>query len=236
MIAPSRVSPRVELPRSKGGGGWLLPLAMAGLAALVPGRVGSLLAHWDAVVTMRTNAERVALAGDMPVQDAPIVTLRDGVQAHPVVSVTLSGDARPTPVGDDRPEDGRLLAEVARRQAELDRRAHELETRAAQVAAAEKLAREQIAELTRMRQQIEQLVTAQSAAADADIDALVGLYQNMKPVQAAAVLGKLEPPKAATILQRLDNRTAGPILAAMDPNAALAITEEIVQRRAAFRH
>ncbi|HTR16060.1 MAG TPA: hypothetical protein VMI52_03385 [Acetobacteraceae bacterium] len=235
MIAPSRVTPRVEPPRSKGGG-WLLPLAMVGLAALVPGRVGSLLAHWDTAVAMRTGAEVVALAGDPPAPDAPVVTLRDGVQARPVVSVTLSGDARPAPVGDDQPEDGRLLAEVARRQAELDRREHELETRAAQVAAAEKLAREQIVELTHMRQEIERLVTVQSAAADADIDALVGLYQNMKPVQAAAVLGKLEPPKAATILQRLDNRTAGPILASMDPNAALAITEEIVQRRAAFRH
>ncbi len=87
-----------------------------------------------------------------------------------------------------------------------------------------------------MREQIERLVKVQSAAADADMDELVGLYENMKPVQAAAVLGKLDAPKAAAILQRLDNRNAGPILAAMDPSEALAITEEVSQRRASFRN
>ncbi len=45
----------------------------------------------------------------------------------------------------------------------------------------------------------------------------------------------MKPVQAAAILQRLDTHLGGPILAAMDPAAALAITEQLEQRRAAFR-
>lgn len=131
--------------------------------------------------------------------------------------------------------DPHLLAEVARRQAVLDRREQALTTRAAQVAAAEKLATQEIAELTRLRAQLEKLLNAEQTGANTDLAVLVGLYRNMKPQQAAAVLGKLDPPSAAAILEHLDTREAGPIVAAMNPNAALALTEALEKRRAAFR-
>ncbi|MFZ0020559.1 MAG: hypothetical protein WAL10_24840, partial [Acetobacteraceae bacterium] len=131
--------------------------------------------------------------------------------------------------------DGRLLQEVSRRQAELDRRERDLQTRAAQVAAAEQLARRQISELERLRHEVETLAAHEFSAADADLTLLVGLYSNMKPAQAAAVLGKMDAVKSAAILQRLDTRSAGPILAGMDPQAALAVTEELAQRHAGFR-
>ena len=131
--------------------------------------------------------------------------------------------------------DSRLLTEIARRAAALDQRDTELQTRAAQVAAAERLARQQIAELTQLRQQIEKLVAHESDASEGDINLLVGLYSNMKPTQAAAVLGRLDATQAAEILQRLDVHSAGPVLAAMDPAAALAVTQVLATRRMAFR-
>ncbi|CAH2605536.1 conserved protein of unknown function (plasmid) [Rhodovastum atsumiense] len=200
-----------------------LPFAAVGLAALLPLRAAPLIGKLQAA------------APTLP----PLVLSRPGLRATEVLAPTLAaplaGSARPGPVGEDRPADGRLLAEVARRQAELDRREQELETRATQIEAASQLARQQIAELARMRAEIEKLVVHETAAANGDLDSLVGLYANMKPPQAAAVLAKLDPSKAAAILQKLDTRAAGPILAAMDPAAALAITEEVAQRRAAFR-
>jgi flagellar motility protein MotE (MotC chaperone) len=131
--------------------------------------------------------------------------------------------------------DSRLLTEIARRAAALDQRDTELQTRAAQVAAAERLARQQIAELTQLRQQIEKLVAHEADASEGDINLLVGLYSNMKPTQAAAVLGRLDATQAAEILQRLDVHSAGPVLAAMDPAAALAVTQVLATRRMAFR-
>ena len=89
--------------------------------------------------------------------------------------------------------------------------------------------------MTRMRGEIEKVVTHESAASDTDLAVLVGLYSNMKPTQAAAVLGRLSAPKAAAILEKLDIRSAGPALAAMDPEVAVAITEELTHRHAPFR-
>jgi flagellar motility protein MotE (MotC chaperone) len=213
--------------------GWaVLPGAAIALLLLAPLRATSLAEHWSAA----KSAGATQAGGVPPAQSgAPVVALPDGVTARTLVSATLAGGPRPAPVGDDRPADGRLLAEVARRQAELDRREHDLDTRSAQVAAAQALAKQQIAELTKLRTQIEGLVSQQTGAADTDLVSLVGLYQNMKPQQAAAVLGKMDPPQAGLIIQRLGDRVGGPILAAMEPAAALAVTEDIARRRAAFR-
>ena len=101
--------------------------------------------------------------------------------------------------------------------------------------AAENMARAQIGELTRLREEVERLVVREGSAADADLDALVALYVNMRPQQAAKVLDKLEPPRAATILLKIPERQAGPIMANMEPLSALAVTQEIAGRRDAFR-
>jgi flagellar motility protein MotE (MotC chaperone) len=205
-----------------------LPLMALGLAALVPGRLVGLaevLPSWPSAV-----AAPVA-----PALPTGPVSLREGVVALPRVSETLAGPVRANPVGEERPGDGRLLLEVGRRQSEIDRRERAVELREARVQAAEGLARTQIAELTRLREEVERLVVREGSAAEADIDALVSLYVNMRPQQAAKVLDKLEPPRAATILLKIPERQAGPILANMDPNSALAVTQEIAGRRDAFR-
>jgi flagellar motility protein MotE (MotC chaperone) len=133
-----------------------------------------------------------------------------------------------------RPVDGQALEEITRRTADLDRREHDLDLRETQVAAAEALARQDITELTTLRASVEKLISQQTNAAEGDMSLLVSLYSNMKPAQAAAVLGKMEPDKAAAILKRLDPHLAGPILAGMDPAAAVKLTEDVQQRHAAF--
>ena len=134
-----------------------------------------------------------------------------------------------------QPADGKLLEELNRRSAALDKREHDLQTWATQIAAAERLARTQLAELGQMRAELEKVVAQESAASDEDIAVLVGLYSNMKPAQAAALLGRLDAPKAAAILEKLDIHSAGPALAAMDPTMAVAITEELSKRHAPLR-
>lgn len=206
-----------------------LPLMALGIAALVPGRLVGLaevLPAWPSAIAAPATA---------PALPTGPVSLREGVVALPRVSATLAGPARTSPVGEERPGDGRLLLEVGRRQSEIDRRERAVELREARVQAAEGLARTQISELTRLREEVERMVVREGSAAEADIDALVSLYVNMRPQQAAKVLDKLEPPRAATILLKIPERQAGPILANMDPGSALAVTQEIAGRRDAFR-
>jgi flagellar motility protein MotE (MotC chaperone) len=203
-----------------------LPLMALGLAALLPGRLVGLAEFWS---TPALATPPVPAASLRP------VPLREGVVAVPRVSATLAGPARPNPLGEDRPGEGRLLLEVGRRQAEVERRERALELREARLQAAEGLARSQIAELTRLREDVERMVVREGSAAEADLEALVALYVNMRPQQAAKVLDKLEAPRAATILLKIPERQAGPILANMEQLSALAVTQEIAGRRDAFR-
>jgi flagellar motility protein MotE (MotC chaperone) len=208
-----------------------LPLAAAGLAIILPWRALDVLHQWQA---LSTPAEAAQTQPAPPRNTTGPVTVTAASGTPAAVQVSPVTPPRPA-VGTQHAPDGRLLAEIAQRAAALDQRDSELQTRAAQVAAADRLARQQINELTKLRQEIEKLVSHESEASEADINLLVGLYSNMKPTQAAAVLGRLEAPQAAEILQRLDIHAAGPVLAAMDPAAALAVTQVLASRRVTFR-
>jgi len=219
--------PRKGLSRSVA-----LPLAAAGLAVLLPWRAIDVLHQWQALSTPAEAAQTQPAAPPHDTAAGPA----SAPSGTPAAVQKLPASPQPAAIDTQHAPDGRLLAEIAQRAAALDQRDDDLQTRAAQVATAERLARQQIAELTRLRQQIEKLVAHESEASEADINLLVGLYSNMKPAQAAAVLGRLEAPQAAEILQRLDVHAAGPVLAAMDPAAALAITQVLANRRMPFRH
>lgn len=197
----------------------LLPLA-AGLVALLPWRAADVLRSWN------IWSPPIAAAATEPATTPT---------AAPVPAATLARIDRIGAADDGRAGESHLLAELSRRKAELAKREEVLDKRETQLAAAVLLARKQMAELTELRKSLDVLVAREATAAEADLSLLVGLYSNMKPPQAAAVLGKLDAPKAAAILARLDTRMAGPILASMDPSAALAITEELEQRRAELR-
>lgn len=205
-----------------------LSLMVLGVAALLPGRLQGL-----GELILPLQAAEPPAPPPLPVPRP--MALRDGLVAIPSVSPVLAGPIRPNPLGEERPGEGRLLSEVMRRQAEVDRRERELELREAQLLAAESLTRAQIAELTRLREEVEKLMIQESQAAVADLDALVALYMNMKAPQAAKVLERLDPPRSAAILLKIPERQAGPILASMEPPAALAVTQEIAGRREAFR-
>jgi flagellar motility protein MotE (MotC chaperone) len=200
----------------------VLPVVAIGLLALAPWQAAGLFARWQ------------ALAEPPPRQ---VASLPNPATAQPTGSAP-STQPDPSAAGVTlalQPSDGSLLEELSRRTAALDKREHDLQTWAAQIAAAERLARAQLAELGQMRAELEKIVAQESAASEEDIAVLVGLYSNMKPSQAAALLGRLDAPKAAAILEKLDIHSAGPALAAMDPTVAVAITEELSKRHSPLR-
>jgi flagellar motility protein MotE (MotC chaperone) len=202
-----------------------IPLLALGVAALLPARI-------LALTEILGDDRPPVLASAAP---SGAVALGEGVIATPTTAVLLSGQTRASPVGDERQPDARVLAEMSRRQAEAERRERELELREARLTAAEAVVKSQIATLSQMRGELEQLASKEGDAASSDIEALVSLYSNMRPQQAAKVFDRLEAARAATILLRIPDRQAGPILAQMDPQAALAVTQEIAGRREQFR-
>jgi flagellar motility protein MotE (MotC chaperone) len=155
-------------------------------------------------------------APQKPATSAPIADTGDGVT-------------------DDFTQDAHVLGELARRKAALDRREHDIEQREAQAMAAETLARKEVDELSTLRAEVEKIVNEQTDDASADLTKLADLFANMKPGQAAAILGKLDISKSAAILRRLQTRMAGPVLAAMDPAVAAGVTQELEKAHAAFQ-
>jgi flagellar motility protein MotE (MotC chaperone) len=156
--------------------------------------------------------------------------------ASDVENTTPAPSAKPQdPLLEDHPIDAHVLAELNSRKAALDKRERDLDMREAKLAAAEILARKEIAQMTELRGEVEKLVVNETNGADSDLSLLAGLYSNMKPAQAAAILDKLDVPKAAAILRRLDSRMAGPVLAAMDPGLAAGVTQELGRVHAAFQ-
>ena len=208
---------RILSPGIGRGRSMVLPLVAAGLLALLPMHVAGLFQRLQSIA-------QPAMA-QPPAPSAPRAA--PAVAEPPELPVGLASAGQHQP-------DGKLLEELNRRTAELDRREHDLRTWEAQVAVAERAARAELAELARLRGELEKVVAHETAASDSDLAVLVGLYSNMKPAQAAAVLGRLSAAQAAAILEKLDIHSAGPALAAMDPQVAVAITEELTQRHAPF--
>ena len=200
----------------------VLPVVAVGLLALAPWQAAGLFARWQAL----------AQPAPQQVASLPSPATTEQTASAPVTQAVIPASG---PALALQPADGKLLEELNRRSAALDKREHDLQTWATQIAAAERLARAQLAELGQMRAELEKVVAQESAASDEDIAVLVGLYSNMKPAQAAALLGRLDAPKAAAILEKLDIHSAGPALAAMDPTMAVAITEELSKRHAPLR-
>jgi flagellar motility protein MotE (MotC chaperone) len=200
-----------------------LPIVAAGLLALAPWQAAGLFQRWQALAQ--------TVPSSPPVAPRPAAAKPGPASSDPAASVPASGPVQTS----QRPADGSLLEELNRRAAELDRREHDLQTWATQIAAAERLARAQLSELGQLRTDLEKAVAKESAASDEDIAVLVGLYSNMKPAQAAVLLGRLDAQMAAAILEKLDIHSAGPALAAMDPTVAVAITEELSRRHAPLR-
>jgi len=80
---------------------------------------------------------------------------------------------------DEQGADSRAMGEIARRRAALDKRERDLELREARIAAAEAMARREIAALTELRGQLSKVITQETNKADADLTLLATLYSNM---------------------------------------------------------
>ena len=61
--------------------------------------------------------------------------------------------------------------------------------------------------------------------------ALVKAYSNMKPVQAAALLERMDESTAIIIISRMKSRVAGKVLGAMNTRIAKNISEKIAGKK-----
>ena len=128
-------------------------------------------------------------------------------------------------------EDIKILQQLGDRRKELDRRATSIEQREALLQAAEQRVDQKIAELQKMREDLEKLLATANSEQTAQMASLVKIYSNMKPAQAAKIFEQLDMPVLLAVIEEMKEAKAAPILAAMDPQKAKSVTTELIKRK-----
>jgi flagellar motility protein MotE (MotC chaperone) len=82
-----------------------------------------------------------------------------------------------------------------------------------------------LAELARLREQLEAELAPGEEKAARELDTLIKFYEAMKPKKAAVLLEKLPAGLAAEVLGAMKSRQAGKVLDAMQPAPAVRISQ-----------
>jgi flagellar motility protein MotE (MotC chaperone) len=124
-----------------------------------------------------------------------------------------------------------ILQSLAARRAELDKREQQIGQREALLKAAGGEVDRKIAELNKLRGELEDLLNKQKTAEDERINSLVKIYENMKPKDAANIFNTLDMDVLLPVIAKISERKSSPILAAMDPEKAREVTIKLAEQR-----
>lgn len=124
-----------------------------------------------------------------------------------------------------------VLQSLSKRRDELDKREKKIAEREALLDAAGQEVDHKIAELNKLKGEIEALLGKQQKMQEDRIESLVKMYETMKPKEAATIFNTLDLDVLLTVLGRMNERKAAPILAAMDPEKARLVTIRLAEQR-----
>jgi len=124
-----------------------------------------------------------------------------------------------------------VLQSLARRREEIEKREQKLAEQEALLKAAEQEADRKIAELNKLRADIEGLLGKQAEMEDERILSLVKIYENMKPKEAAAIFNTLDMDVLLAVISRMAERRSSPIIANMEPERARLVTIRLAEQR-----
>ena len=106
----------------------------------------------------------------------------------------------------------------------------ELEVRQAALQLLADDAERKLAELTRLREEMQAALAPREEAAGEELATLIQFYQAMKAKKAAVLLEKLPPQLAADVLAAMKTRQAGKILDVMVPERAVRVSKLMAGR------
>lgn len=168
-------------------------------------------------------------AAPLPAQGGMNVASAAAPNAAPAAAPGAGATAPLAPLG---PIDNQeLLQHFADRRAEIERRTKEMEQREALLAAAEKRIDQKVAEMEKVRADIQKLMNQGDEKQSAQLESLVKIYETMKPKEAARIFEELDMPVLLGVIQKMKEQKTAPILAAMDPTKAKEVTAALIERR-----
>jgi flagellar motility protein MotE (MotC chaperone) len=129
------------------------------------------------------------------------------------------------------PKEVEILQRLQERREQLDQRARDLDMREAMLVAAESRFDQKIAELQKLKQEIQGLLTTVNSEQQTQLDSLVKIYETMKPADAAKIFNSLENKVLLNVISRMKEAKAAPVLAAMDSARAQEVTILLAERK-----
>jgi len=120
-----------------------------------------------------------------------------------------------------------VLESLSARREELEKRAQALDLREQLLAAAEKRVEDRIAELKTIEEKIKTRIADTDRQNEAQMAALVKMYETMKPKDAARIFERLDMGVLLDVAKRMEPRRMSAVLAAMDPVSAQELTVEL---------
>jgi flagellar motility protein MotE (MotC chaperone) len=137
----------------------------------------------------------------------------------------------PTQPATVSPETLRLLEMIERKNRELKKREEELLLKEKNLEALEKKVLSDLQKIEEALARSEEMVGIRKDLIEKNVKALVKAYSNMKPVQAAALLERMDEGTAIIIVSRMKSRVAGKVLGAMNTRIAKNISEKIAGKK-----
>jgi flagellar motility protein MotE (MotC chaperone) len=165
----------------------------------------------------------VAAKSDAPAPAAPEKA------AAPEASATPPPDPKPSL----SPGERAVLESLAARRQELETHAREIDVRDSLLKAAEKRIEQRLQELKDLEARVNGTIAKKDEEEAGKFKSLVGMYENMKPKDAAKVLDRLNMRVLVEIVNKMNPRRMADILAQMTPEVAERLTLEIANRSGA---
>lgn len=166
-----------------------------------------------------------------PVPHATPTVPATPIPLHPAVPsaacVPIAPTPGPEPLAPPSTTEQKLLLDLRKRSAELDARKAALDERERLLDAAEKRLAAKVVELKALDQKLIAASAGRERARNGNWEALVKLYESMRPRDAATIFNGLAMPVLLEVVHRMSERKAAAILAAMQPEKARALTTEL---------
>ena len=124
-----------------------------------------------------------------------------------------------------------LLQNLTKRRNELDEREKEMELKNKVLDATELRITNKVKEMKVLQAELTKVVTEYKQQQDGEIKSLVKIYENMKPLDAAAIFNEMDMPILLEVIDKMSERKVAPVLAGMDPRRARDVTQELAEMR-----
>jgi flagellar motility protein MotE (MotC chaperone) len=215
----------------------LLPAVIGAAVVLVILRLAAMSMGDELEFSGSGTASAADAAAPAPAQGAPAAPPAGPEQA------VAAAPAAPSP--GDKPAESKPAIEIGQaqnkgeadvlhglsdRRDELDARENELVLREQLLAATQKQVDEKIAELKEIQSKLDTMLAQRDDAQKAQLTALVKMYENMKPADAAKIFEKLDRRILADVAGGMKPAKVGAVLAAMETAKAQELTALLANR------